>query len=440
MPKKATSGMGSLVLLTLGIVSLLLLVLCTPACIALVDPSPPLSETMIASLRRGQVFFLGSGLLFLGLFVFAWKSARGRRFFNRNAVQNGLLVIGALLPFLAAEVAMRPMMRKTSKATIFVPDDELGWRLRPSTQAFFADTPVTINEQGWRGEILEKDKPDSTFRILFLGDSVTFGHAVAEDSALFPYRTGRNLSTKLDRPVETINFGVPAYMTWQELLLLKREGLRYEPDLVVLGFVLNDVAEKLDYSFWQEDKLRSLAAASWIARWSRRSALVWAAQVIGRRLRIGHIDLSAKQVEDVKRLIHDANKPVVHQAWQDTFSALDDMIAFCQAHDLPLLIVAFPFRFQLDDPDGLALPQRQLEGYAHQRGLPYLDLLPPLAEVARQDPLSPDSLFLDIDHLSVLGHDVVTQLLASFISEHHLLTTSPENKQARPPAGTSPVE
>ncbi|HMB90258.1 MAG TPA: SGNH/GDSL hydrolase family protein, partial [Rhodothermales bacterium] len=364
MPQRVDSGMGTFVVLFLSIMSLFFAVLCLPALVSLIDPSPPLSETMIQSLHRAQVFFLGSAILFLGLFGLAWKTNAGRRFFDNNTVMNGLLVIGALLPFVAAEVAMRPMMRKTSKATIFVPDEELGWRLRPGIQAFFADTPVTINELGWRGALLPFHKPDSTFRILFLGDSVTFGHAVAEDSVLFPYRTGLYLSPMLDHPVETLNFGVPAYMTWQELLLLKRDGLRYEPDLVVLGFVLNDVAEKLDYSFWQEDKLRSLAAASWIARWSRRSALVWAAQVIGRRLRIGHIDLSAKQVDDVKRLIHEANASEIRQAWQDTFSTLDELEAFCEAHDLPVLLVAFPFTFQLKNPDDLNLPQQQLAMYA----------------------------------------------------------------------------
>lgn len=431
--------MGTSVLLFLSMMSLFFTMLCLPALVSLLDPSPPLSETMIQSLHRAQAFLLGSALLFLGLFGLAWKTDAGRRFFDNDATLNVLLVIGALLPLLAAEVAMRPMMRKTSKATIFLPDEELGWRLRPGTQALFADTPVAINEQGWRGTPLPPNKPDSALRILYLGDSVTFGHAVEQDSVLFPYRTSRHLSAMLGRPVETLNFGVPAYMTWQELLLLKRDGLRYEPDLLVLGIVLNDVAEKLDYGFWQEDKLRSLAAASWIARWSQRSALVWGAQVIGRRLRIGHIDISAKQVNDVKRLIYEGDTPEVRQAWQDTFATLDELAAFCEAHDLPLLILTFPFTFQLHNPDDLNLPQQQILAYAQQRNLPHLDLLPPLAEKARQSNLTPDSLFLDIDHLSVLGHEVVAQLLAEVIAADNLLA-APEHKQARHPAGTSPVE
>jgi hypothetical protein len=45
------------------------------------------------------------------------------------------------------------------------------------------------------------------------------------------------------RPAEVINAGVAAYGTGQELLLLDKEGAKYEPDLVLLlFFVGNDVA------------------------------------------------------------------------------------------------------------------------------------------------------------------------------------------------------
>jgi xanthine/uracil permease len=48
--------------------------------------------------------------LFLILTAFVWKSSRWRRFFTSNATVNVFLMIGALLSFAAAEVALRPMM------------------------------------------------------------------------------------------------------------------------------------------------------------------------------------------------------------------------------------------------------------------------------------------------------------------------------------------
>ena len=45
----------------------------------------------------------------------------------------------------------------------------------------------------------------------------------------------------LDREHEVINIAASGLNTPQEIHLLEREGLRYDPDLVVLNFVLNDV-------------------------------------------------------------------------------------------------------------------------------------------------------------------------------------------------------
>ena len=44
--------------------------------------------------------------------------------------------------------------------------------------------------------------------------------------------------------IEVINAGIPGYTTYQELEFLKIYGLQMEPDLVVLGFVFNDLYYK----------------------------------------------------------------------------------------------------------------------------------------------------------------------------------------------------
>jgi len=75
-------------------------------------------------------------------------------------------------------------------------------------------------------------------RILMLGDSYTFGWAVSEQDAL-PEQLGRLLSEP-GRDVEVINGGVPGYNTEQEAVLLEHLLPAVQPDIVVLGFVMND--------------------------------------------------------------------------------------------------------------------------------------------------------------------------------------------------------
>jgi xanthine/uracil permease len=105
-----SSEAGTFLYLLLLLLCLLFVGLLTPSFIALIDPRPPISETMVHSLQRGQLFFMVGAALFLILTAFVWKSSRWRRFFTSNATVNVFLMIGALLSFAAAEVALRPMM------------------------------------------------------------------------------------------------------------------------------------------------------------------------------------------------------------------------------------------------------------------------------------------------------------------------------------------
>jgi hypothetical protein len=96
-------------------------------------------------------------------------------------------------------------------------DRNLRWRFSPKDGR---------NSLGLRSaEIGPKEK----FRILFLGDSVLWG---------IGYHT-KVIEDNLN--VEVINAGVPGYTTYQELEFLKAYGLDMNPDLVIIGFALNDV-------------------------------------------------------------------------------------------------------------------------------------------------------------------------------------------------------
>jgi len=59
-----------------------------------------------------------------------------------------------------------------------------------------------------------------------------------------------NLNRKFARNglINVINAGIPGYTTYQELEFLKIHGLAMKPDIVVLGFVFNDVYEKIPAS------------------------------------------------------------------------------------------------------------------------------------------------------------------------------------------------
>ena len=120
-------------------------------------------------------------------------------------------------------------------------------RLAPNYTGWFAGVPVHINSLGFRDDReYSLEKGPSTFRILVLGDSVTFGHgSVAEHT--YPFLLEQKLKAwKPGVDWQVWNLAVPGYNTSQELAHLLQVGPSYKPDLVIVGFFDNDLVDNYD--------------------------------------------------------------------------------------------------------------------------------------------------------------------------------------------------
>ena len=103
---------------------------------------------------------------------------------------------------------------------------------------------VTVNNLGFRGagEIPLAKRP-GTYRVLCVGDSYTFG-AYVNDLETWPAQLESALREQNPgRAFEAINAGISGFTITDELEFVKEHGLRLEPDAVVVGFVLNDLAD-----------------------------------------------------------------------------------------------------------------------------------------------------------------------------------------------------
>jgi len=126
----------------------------------------------------------------------------------------------------------------------FLSDAGRGQRLAAGYDGWFAGVPVHINSLELR-DPREYDlaKRPNTFRILVLGDSVTFGHGSVYEHT-YPYLLEQRL--RAWQPAidwQVWNAAVPGYNTSQELAHLLEVGDRFRPDLVVVGFFDNDLTD-----------------------------------------------------------------------------------------------------------------------------------------------------------------------------------------------------
>ncbi len=112
----------------------------------------------------------------------------------------------------------------------------VGHEHRPNKSMELMDVMVNINSDGLRDKEYPVDKTDA-HRIIFLGDSLTFGWGV-EDNETFSSLIEEDLNSK--EPTEVINFGTGNYNTEQEVNLFIDKGLKYNPDKVVLFYFIND--------------------------------------------------------------------------------------------------------------------------------------------------------------------------------------------------------
>jgi lysophospholipase L1-like esterase len=120
-------------------------------------------------------------------------------------------------------------------------------RARPSedrrlTRAEF-DVRVATNALGFREPRLPSPKPAGVARIVALGDSFTQGYGVAEDEA-YPRALEARLAARAPgHRVEVLNLGVPGTSPRDYVGHLRDPGLAYEPDLVLVGVMANDVQD-----------------------------------------------------------------------------------------------------------------------------------------------------------------------------------------------------
>ena len=128
----------------------------------------------------------------------------------------------------------------------FIEDDtELFWRFKPSIKinsVWSAPDLININSAGFRSNYEYNEKKGSgIFRIACIGNSITFGYRrKLNETFTYILEEQLNKSDKKDYKYEVYNFGVPGYTSYQGLIILKRYVLKYQPDVVVISFGIND--------------------------------------------------------------------------------------------------------------------------------------------------------------------------------------------------------
>lgn len=130
-------------------------------------------------------------------------------------------------------------------ADLGVREPRRGWALRPGLRARMVGPhdayDVETDATGYRQASADGPRAADELRVMALGDSVTFGWGVEREER-YPELLAQALALRTGRSVRLANLAVPGYSIDQSLWTYERDGVPWNPDIVVLCTVLNDVA------------------------------------------------------------------------------------------------------------------------------------------------------------------------------------------------------
>jgi hypothetical protein len=117
---------------------------------------------------------------------------------------------------------------------------------RPNARGtMVCNVPYRTNSAGFRGPEIPEAKPSGVFRIAIAGDSYTMGSGVAEDRTYVHQLQGLLNEGASDSPkYQTLNLGVAGLSIRPVITRIEEIGLKFDPDLLVYGWTLNDIEEQ----------------------------------------------------------------------------------------------------------------------------------------------------------------------------------------------------
>lgn len=137
------------------------------------------------------------------------------------------------------------------------------YELKPEVEMAFGHRKLRINKAGMREDReYSIQKPDSTFRIVGIGDSGMWGWNVHQGEEYLSILEKRLNTEFTNLTVEVLNMAVPGYNTQQEVETIRHKALAYSPDLIVIGWCENDFSLPF-FMYTRRDHFKAKTSYLW---------------------------------------------------------------------------------------------------------------------------------------------------------------------------------
>jgi len=359
--------------------------------------------------------------------------------YRQSVINICIILVSLIVLIMSLEVIMQVYhaVRSRSAHTESAQEESLYIKLNSPVLYGLNPKHPDINSQGLRDDEVLINRPSGSLRILLLGDSVTFGTCVAR-GRIYPDHLEQLLQQRYGE-IDVINAGVGGYTTFNELQYYLTEGRKYEPDIVILSFCLNDVANPRLHWGSETDKMleipveaipniehdkhyarpliqkRERALYSLLRRSKLFNAIRWRWKLFTYHFTKPKIPtfITGDDTTSIRVLI-DEESPEFR--W--LVSKFDQLNEAVTGDGSTLMIVLFPLAYQLDE-DYPYVPQEHLSYLCAVNDIPCLDLLPSFRKYRKEELfLLENAGYNDVWHLTGKGHDVTARKLFDWLDRY----------------------
>jgi lysophospholipase L1-like esterase len=302
------------------------------------------------------------------------------------------------------------------QSTIFEGDPLLLWRLKPNlTNAVWDFTVLSTNAEHFRGSRPVLAKQVGVFRILCIGDSVTFGYRVPVvwpdkpteyDRSWLPYPMLLENALREANPgrqIEVVTMAVPGYTSHQGLAWLRRDIGWLQPDLVTISFGWNDAS-------FSDVPDREAIRTDWYVvttRW-----LVDHSQAFAHATKW----LRQRNAQGQKQ----ASRPVSRVSEAEYLSNIGAMVELANERGARSILIGAPYRDAVTNPPEAKLMtqyRQSLRAWAQARQIPYLEI----RELTEEAHPANQGWFGELIHPNHMGHRLIAAELLNLFRAQGLL-------------------
>lgn len=330
-----------------------------------------------------------------------------------------------IIPLFLVEILMIVLEPYLFKG-LYQYDPDLGFRVRPYLNG--------NNQFGFNDRDYSLEKDADQFRLLVVSDS--FNWAGGKEGNYTALLEKKFINYYGQHQVDVINVGYPGTHTGEQLAMLKKYGLQYNPDLVVLGFFAGN-----DFRDADPERKRIIVNGIYLDIDRKDELIIFGYPIIGKSRLLMFLQQKYKVYQELQKAKHDsaqlfrsslvaslnlASAPIVEREQSPgilsneaflrveksrlkfckirdllegkrddhinyIFDSISEMQALLKSRNIKLIVAIYPDEYQVNDrllneifaeyddlqreSYNITCQQEILQKYLEANGIPYIDML-----------------------------------------------------------------